>query len=489
LQCRELTARLPYRVIFSDSPAYSEQASTYWASNQGHLRPACRVVPRTTSDVSTAVSTLRDWPDLFAIRSGGHSSLANTSNIDNGVAIDFSELNHIRRAPNDDSIYVGPGARWRDIYRFLESQPRQLGVAGARAGSVGVGGFILGGGLSIFSSVCGWSSNEVVSFEVVLPNASVVNIDFTSPSPLFRALKGSASNFGIVTSIQFPVYPDRNLVDVAVLSYPWSKLRPILQALTDFNTNGISDPYVTASASASWRLNDTKPLLIVSLSHLKSLDDTELLRNFTEFEPTNVLYDRMTQFEFSRLVDEGNPPGFCQHKSTLTSYNNDSFASDIVDHFMRETQHNPQAPRDDTAFQGAVLIQPLTVRHLQAPASPLRANSNTNVWPDFETGNILGLENEQSPLLLYSFELRHTYHHDHSHCRALRYLNRETIEHFASSESAHPFRYINYASSEQDVFAAFKRDEKAWQWLQEVKKEYVEDWRSEYLGGGGRFHL
>ena len=299
----------------------------------------------------------------------------------------------------------------------------------------------------------------------------------------------SASNFGIVTSIQFPVYPDRSLVEVAVLSYPWSKLRPVLQALTNFNTNGASDPYATASASASWRLNDAEPLLIVSLFHLKSLDNTKMLRNFIDLDPTNVLYDRMTQFEFSRLVDEGNPPGFCQHKSTSTSYNDDSFASDIVDHFMRETQHISLGPHDDTAFQGAVLIQPLTVRHLQAPASPLRAKSTANGWPDFETGNILGLENEKSPLLLYSFELRHTYHHDHNHCQALQRLNHDTIERFAGRELAHPFRYINHASSEQDVFAAFKRDEKAWQWLQEVKEEYIEDWWSECLGGGGPFRL
>ncbi len=216
-------------------------------------------------------------------------------------------------------------------------------------------------------------------------------------------------------------------------------------------------------------------MLIVSLFHLKSFDDTDMFRNFIDLEPINVMYEKATQFEFSQLVDEGDLPGFCQHKSTLTTYNNESFVSDIVDHFMRETQHNLTGLRNDMAFQTAILIQPLTVRHLQAPATPLRANSKLSTVPHFEPGNILGLENEESPLLLYSFELWHTYQHNHSNCRALEHLNHDTIERFRYSDTAHPFRYINYASAEQDAFAAFKRDDKAWQWLDEVRRN---TWRT-----------
>lgn len=105
------------------------------------------VLPSNAEDVSLAVKTLvksnRVGPCRFAVRGGGHTPWAGASNIKDGVTIDLSLLNKTVYKKAQSTASIGPGARWQSVYETLD----QLGVAvpGGRAGTVGVGGLILGG--------------------------------------------------------------------------------------------------------------------------------------------------------------------------------------------------------------------------------------------------------------------------------------------------------------------------------------------------------
>ena len=59
---------------------------------------------------------------------------------------------------------IGTGAKWRDVYSALESEG--LAVTGGRAPSIGVGGYLLGGGLSFQHSGKGFACMNVVDYEV-----------------------------------------------------------------------------------------------------------------------------------------------------------------------------------------------------------------------------------------------------------------------------------------------------------------------------------
>lgn len=54
----------------------------------------------------------------------------------------------------------------------------------------------LGGGLSFLSTQYGLVCDNVVNFEVVLADASIVNANATSNTDLFWALKGGGNQFG-----------------------------------------------------------------------------------------------------------------------------------------------------------------------------------------------------------------------------------------------------------------------------------------------------
>ena len=64
----------------------------------------------------------------------------------------------------DTVVSVGSGASWVEVYRALE--PLGRATLGGRNGLVGVGGLLLGGGISHFSGRKGWACDGVVNFEV-----------------------------------------------------------------------------------------------------------------------------------------------------------------------------------------------------------------------------------------------------------------------------------------------------------------------------------
>jgi FAD/FMN-containing dehydrogenase len=74
---------------------------------------------------------------------------AGLSNIEAGVTIDLSALNQVVASEDMSIASISPGNRWRDVYEVLD--PLNITVAGGRAASVGVGGFLTGG-MSLKSS-------------------------------------------------------------------------------------------------------------------------------------------------------------------------------------------------------------------------------------------------------------------------------------------------------------------------------------------------
>ena len=86
----------------------------------------------------------------FAIKSGGHTLNPGFSSTP-GVHIAMKRCNKTIYHPNNQTVDVGPGLIWDDVYQALE--PYNVSVLGGRVSGVGVGGFSLGGGY-------GWKSNQ-----------------------------------------------------------------------------------------------------------------------------------------------------------------------------------------------------------------------------------------------------------------------------------------------------------------------------------------
>lgn len=212
-------------------------------------------MPESTEDVSLALTTLLDagkgagdWH--IALRSGGHSVGA-INNIVNGVTIDLSHLNATSCHPNTNIASIGPGARWGDVFAALEKEG--VTAVGGRDGGVGVGGFLLGGGTSFFSGSKGFGCDNVVNYEVVLADGSVVNANASSHPDLWKALKGGGGNLGIVTRFDLETFPSKPLFhDVRFISGNYSKV--VVDSVVDFSSHRKSEG---ANALVSFWMHDT----------------------------------------------------------------------------------------------------------------------------------------------------------------------------------------------------------------------------------------
>ncbi|GIK04265.1 hypothetical protein Aspvir_008344 [Aspergillus viridinutans] len=227
---------------------YDNDLTKYWSAACGDLNPTCIVAPSSALGMSAIVKQLHNVDDLFAVKSGGHMPNNGFASIQDGLLISTKNLDQVIYNPEDQTAIVGPGLSWEDAQKGLDGTGRAL--VGGRLGGVGVGGYMLGGklqppamvdirliqlgGLSFLSSQYGWAANNVVNFEVVLANGTLVNANVKENTDLFAALKGGGNNFGIVTAYTLQTHPQDHKVWGGNYIFTADKTPQVLSALRDF---------------------------------------------------------------------------------------------------------------------------------------------------------------------------------------------------------------------------------------------------------------
>jgi hypothetical protein len=131
--------------LHSIIPVYfaPDQREDTYAGQQGELVPACRVEPSNAEEVSFVLKAITKAACNFTLRSGGHSGWPGASNSDGGVTLSLRRIKHVEVSEDRSFVTLGAGAQWLEVYTALDEH--DLAVVGGRAGTVGVGGLLLGG--------------------------------------------------------------------------------------------------------------------------------------------------------------------------------------------------------------------------------------------------------------------------------------------------------------------------------------------------------
>ncbi|KAF2444585.1 FAD-binding domain-containing protein, partial [Karstenula rhodostoma CBS 690.94] len=204
-------------------------------SKAAQLWPSCVFEPANKEDVSGGLAIVVKYNTKFAVRGGGHMPVPGAANIDNGVLFSLTNLNAMQLTQDRTVAQIGPGLRWLEVYRWINSLG--LGVVGGRFAPVGVSGLLLGGGISFFGSRYGWASNNIANVEIVLANSTIVNANAHKNSDLFWALKGGSSNFGIVTRWDLKTFPLGQIYG-GQSSYEGRHLSEIMDAAASYSVIG-----------------------------------------------------------------------------------------------------------------------------------------------------------------------------------------------------------------------------------------------------------
>jgi hypothetical protein len=228
--CDTLHEKLPSLVFARGTSEYNARQATFYSLQQQELSPTCIVRPSSASEVSHIVQLAKSSQCPFAVASGGHMSWKGSSNIHGGFVIDLRWMNQIDVSPEDQTVKLGPGSLWQEVYKVMA--PYNVTTVGGRINAVGVGGFLLGGGIAFASVDKGFGADNVFNYEVVLSDGRIVEANKETNSDLFWALKLAGSNYGIVTRFDMHTYPSPSIWG-GVSVYPFTK-PAVSELLADF---------------------------------------------------------------------------------------------------------------------------------------------------------------------------------------------------------------------------------------------------------------
>nr|KAI9722309.1 MAG: hypothetical protein M1812_001781 [Candelaria pacifica] len=435
--CGTLTKALP-NLTYSNGPEYQRSIDSYF-SLQDRLTPTCIVIPSTSTEVAQIVTLLGNNSCPFAVRSGGHGLVVGAANIDTGVTVDLSRLSRVSLSADKTYASVGPGARWADVYAVLDAQG--YAVPGGRAGSVGVGGLITGGGNSFFAARYGF-----VCDNVILGNGTLVTADNTTRPDLFQALKGGSNNLGIVT--RFDIFAvQQGDIWGGVVTYLPTTARQQISAFADFTDTIVDDPY--ASMINIWLFVPSSGAFFIrnSYEYTRTVENVKAgpppFKTFLSIQPE--LNNTMRNSNLSDLTTElESPPGLRNIYSTLTFKNDAQVLGGVVNILQAAIN---VTNRDQPFYLAGWEFQPLP--RLFTDHSIERG------------GNVLGLDETQDNQVLFQLLIAYngTDTNGAANDAAMQALSDGIIakltEFLEGAKALNKFVYLNYADTKQNPIAGY----------------------------------
>ncbi|KIK39391.1 hypothetical protein CY34DRAFT_14402 [Suillus luteus UH-Slu-Lm8-n1] len=222
-------------VYYTGSSQYAKD-NYHWSASSSQASE-CSFEPATAEDVGIALRILGQTQTPFGVKSGGHAANANFSSTP-GVQIAMYSFSDVVYDSATQTATVGTGLLWDDVYAALEQY--SVTVVGAKVTGIGVGGVALGGGYSYLTNQHGLSIDNVVAYELVLPNGTVTDITSSTDPDLFFALRGGFNNFGIVTRVTLKTHPQAQVWGGRI-SYSLDQWEGASKAIANFWAN-VTDP-------------------------------------------------------------------------------------------------------------------------------------------------------------------------------------------------------------------------------------------------------
>jgi hypothetical protein len=170
--------------------------------------PAAIVFPRDADDVAAIVRHAASAGLRVTAQGTGHNAGAH-GDLSESILVKTTQMTSVSIDRDARIARVGAGALWQDVV----PQASELGMAPLVGSSpdVGIVGYSLGGGIGYLGRKHGLATNAVTAIELVTADGELVRTDAHHDPDLFWALRGGGGNFGIVTAMEFELFPVESL--------------------------------------------------------------------------------------------------------------------------------------------------------------------------------------------------------------------------------------------------------------------------------------
>ncbi len=189
-------------------------------------RPAAVALPETPQDVIEVVNFAREHGLQVAPQGTGHNAHA-LGGAEGMILLKTERMRGVTIDPEARIARADAGVIWIEVVEAAAEH----GLA-ALAGSspdVGVVGYTLGGGLSWLARKHGIGANQVTAVEIVTADGRLVRADRDNEPDLFWAVRGGGGAFGVVTAIEFNLFPLTE-VYAGILWFPVERAVEVLNA-------------------------------------------------------------------------------------------------------------------------------------------------------------------------------------------------------------------------------------------------------------------
>ncbi|MGH9631792.1 MAG: FAD-binding oxidoreductase [Bryobacteraceae bacterium] len=219
-----LKARLRGQVLVPGDAGYDE-SRTIWNAMIDR-RPALVARCLGAGDVISCVQFAGEHDLLLCIKGGGHN-IAGLATVDGALMLDMSLMRGVWVDTQARVAHAHAGCLLGDVDR--ETQVHGLATALGFVSLTGIAGLTLGGGFGYLTRRYGWTSDNVVGLDVVTARGRLVHASADENTDLFWGLRGGGGNFGVVTGIDYTIWPVGPEVVGGLVAWPASEAHSVLQ--------------------------------------------------------------------------------------------------------------------------------------------------------------------------------------------------------------------------------------------------------------------
>ncbi|CAO2187069.1 unnamed protein product [Urochloa humidicola] len=206
-------------------------------------KPSAIVLPSSQLDLQRSILCAVNASLAIRVRAGGHSYEGLSYTSENHVPfaiVDVSNLNRIRVDTSTATVWAESGATLGELYYTVWKANQTLAFPGGSCSTLGLGGFISGGGFGVLVRKHGIAADNVLDATLIDAGGRVLTRD-TMDDDVFWAIRGGGGgSWGVVYSwtLQLVTVPNTVTVlgvdrrgpadDIAGLVYKWQFVGPNL---------------------------------------------------------------------------------------------------------------------------------------------------------------------------------------------------------------------------------------------------------------------
>lgn len=204
-------------------PTY-DMARTPWSLHAADY-PAAVAYPAFPDEVADVLRAAAAVGLKVAAQGTGHGAPPLEGRLADAVLLRTSAMRELEVDAQRRVVRAGAGVLWGDLAEAAGAH----GLAALHPSSpdVGVVGFSLGGGIGWYARRLGLQCSRVTAAELVLADGTFVRATADSDPELFWAVRGGAVPLGVVTALEFALFPLDTVV-AGFLAWDWTAVEEVL---------------------------------------------------------------------------------------------------------------------------------------------------------------------------------------------------------------------------------------------------------------------